>query len=81
MSLRSITDIQADLDAVRAARIKAVTAQTYSLDTTQTRQSVTRANLTEISNLIRQLESELSRAEAADNGDSGLVNLTFRRNT
>ena len=80
MSLRSIADIQTDLDAVRAARIKAITAQTYTLDTTQTRQSVTRANLTEINKTIRQLESELERAEAADRGDSGIVALNFRRN-
>ena len=80
MSLRSTTDIQTDLDAVRAARIKAITAQSYTLDSGQTRQGVVRANLTEINKTIRQLESELSRAEAADRGDSGIVALNFRRN-
>lgn len=80
MSLRSTTDIQTDLDAALIARMKAITGQSYSLDTGQTRQTVTRANLTEINKTIRQLESELSRSEAADRGDSGLVNLTFRRN-
>lgn len=80
MSLRSTTDIQTDLDAVRAARIKAVTAQSYNLDSGQTRQGVVRANLTEINKTIRQLESELERAEAADRGDSGIVALNFRRN-
>ncbi len=81
MSLRSTTDIQTDLDAVRAARIKAITSQSYSLDSGQTRQTVTRANLTEINKTIRQLESELARSEAADRGDSGIVALNFRRNT
>ena len=80
MSLRSTTDIQTDLDAVRAARIKAITAQSYTLDSGQTRQGVVRANLTEINKTIRQLESELARSEAADRGDSGIVAPTFRRN-
>jgi hypothetical protein len=35
-------------------------AQTYSIDTGQTRQTVSKANLTEIRNVIAQLESELS---------------------
>ena len=80
MSLRSTTDIQTDLDLARSARMKAITGQSYSLDTGQTRQTVTRANLTEINKTIRQLESELARAEAADRGDSGIVALNFRRN-
>jgi hypothetical protein len=35
-------------------------AQSYSLDTGQTRQVVTRANLTEIRNVIAQLESDIA---------------------
>ena len=35
-------------------------AQTYSLDTGQTRQVVTKANLTEMRNAIAQLESDIS---------------------
>lgn len=35
-------------------------AQSYSLDTGQTRQVVTKANLTEVRNLIGQLESDIA---------------------
>lgn len=35
-------------------------AQSYSIDTGQTRQTVTKANLTEMRNMIAQLESEIS---------------------
>lgn len=35
-------------------------AQSYSLDTGQTRQVVTKANLTEIRNVIAQLESDIA---------------------
>jgi hypothetical protein len=35
-------------------------AQSYSLDTGQTRQVVTKANLTELRNVIAQLESDIS---------------------
>ena len=43
-------------------------AQSYSLDTGQTRQVVTKANLTEIRNVIGQLESDLSTLQMRLNG-------------
>jgi len=43
-------------------------AQSYSLDTGQTRQTVTRANLTEIRNMIAQLESDIATLQMRLNG-------------
>ncbi len=43
-------------------------AQSYSLDTGQTRQVVTKANLTEMRNSISQLESDLSTLQMRLNG-------------
>jgi hypothetical protein len=43
-------------------------AQSYSLDTGQTRQVVTRANLSEIRNMVRALESDLSTLQMRLNG-------------
>lgn len=39
-------------------------AQSYSIDTGQTRQTVTRANLTEIRNIVTHLEGEISTLQA-----------------
>jgi hypothetical protein len=39
-------------------------AQTYSLDTGQTRQTVTKANLTEVRNALSQLEADISTLQA-----------------
>lgn len=39
-------------------------AQSYSLDTGQTRQVVTKANLSEIRNLVSKLESDISSLQA-----------------
>lgn len=46
------------LDALSAG------AQSYSLDTGQTRQVVTKANLSEMRNLIRMLENDISTLQA-----------------
>lgn len=43
-------------------------AQSYSLDTGQTRQVVTKANLTEMRNAIAQLESDISTLQMRLNG-------------
>jgi len=43
-------------------------AQSYSLDTGQTRQVVTKANITEIRNMIAQLESDISTLQMRLNG-------------
>jgi hypothetical protein len=49
-----IVKLEAAIDAVADG------AQSYSIDTGQTRQVVTRANLSEIRNMITRLESEIS---------------------
>ena len=38
-------------------------AQSYSIDTGQTRQTVTKANVTEMRNVIKQLESDIATLE------------------
>lgn len=43
-------------------------AQSYSLDTGQTRQVVTKANLTELRNVLAQFESDLSTLQMRLNG-------------
>lgn len=43
-------------------------AQSYSLDTGQTRQVVTKANLTEMRNVVAQLESDISTLQMRLNG-------------
>jgi hypothetical protein len=43
-------------------------AQSYSLDTGQTRQTVTKANLSEIRNALSHLENRLSTLDARRNG-------------
>jgi len=64
---RSVTDIQADLTAAYADRRTAMSAQSYTLDDGQGKQTVQRANLTEINKTIRILEAELD--EAANGGN------------
>jgi len=80
VSLRTVSAIQSDLTNARAHRTAILTgAASYSLDTGQTRQTVARANLTELNRTIRELEAELGAAEAAARGDSGIVSMRFRR--
>jgi hypothetical protein len=67
---RSAVAIQADLDAFYAARRTVALGASYSLDTGQGRQTVTRANLTEINHTIQILETEL--AEATDGANPGI---------
>lgn len=43
-------------------------AQTYSLDTGQTRQTVSKVNLTEVRNAIAQLESDIATLQMRLNG-------------
>ena len=66
---RSATDIQADLTLLYAARTAAAIGQSYTLDTGQGRQTVTRANLTEINRTIQSLEAELDEATNGANPD------------
>ena len=79
MSTRTVAAIQADLTACYAARLAVLKNQSYQLDTGQSRQTVTRANLTEINRLIDSLKAELEEAEQLARGDSGIVSLAFRR--
>jgi hypothetical protein len=77
--MRSSTDIQADLDAAYIARRTALSAQEYSLDTGQGKQSVKRASLSDINKTIRELELELAQANDAASGDNGIVSGIFQR--
>lgn len=72
---RSATDIQADLDAAYAARRAAFQAQSYSFDSGQGRQQVTRVDMAALSTEISILEEELEDAL----GPQGLVTGTFQR--
>lgn len=72
---RSATDIQADLDAAYAARRAAYKAQSYSLDTGQGRQQVTRVDLRALDESIMSLEEELEDAQ----GPGTLITGTFSR--
>jgi len=73
---RDPAKIQADLDAAYASRLTAMQAQSYSLDTGQGRQVVQRANLSDINDTIRNLETELE--DATDQG-AGNYNATLER--
>lgn len=73
---RSASDIQVDLDAAYLARRTAMAAQSYTLDTGQGRQVVQRANLSDINDTIRNLETELE--DATDQG-AGNYNATLER--
>ena len=74
--MRTVAEIQADLAAAYAARRVALLAQSMSLDTGQGRQTVTRANLTEINRTIQSLEVELDEATNGAN-----PSITFERDS
>lgn len=59
---RSVTDIQTDLTNARAGLAAAMSAQSYTLDTGQGKQTVTRASIKELRSLIKELEQELEDA-------------------
>jgi hypothetical protein len=71
---RSAAQIQTALDAYYAAQLQLATHQSFALDTGQGRQTVTRANLTEINRTIAELEAEL-----ADLTDGGITFLSLGR--
>lgn len=71
---RSADLIQADLDRAYASRSAALQAQSYSVDSGQGSQSVTRAKLTEIQSIITALEAEYESAT-----DGGAVYLRMDR--
>jgi hypothetical protein len=72
---RSATAIQAELDLWYAARAAVASGQSYSLDSGQGRQTVTRANLRDINSTIDRLESDLRDLT----GESGPTFITFDR--
>ena len=71
---RSVTEIQADLTATRAAISAALSAQSYTLDTGQGRQTVERANLKELRAYLKELEQELE-----DTSEPGILAGNFDR--
>ena len=79
MSSRTSAQVQADLTAAYAARLAAMSGQSYSVNTGQGSQSVTRANLTEINKTISLLEAELEEVLLREGGDSGIASIRFRR--
>ena len=79
MAARTITDVQADLDAAYAARRSAFLAQSYSLDTGQGKQSVTRVDMKSLSREISILEAELSDWNSDAEGSTGLDRIVFDR--
>jgi hypothetical protein len=64
--MRSAVDIQADLEIFYSARRAVALSASYTLDTGQGRQSVTRADLASINATIASLESELSDLDGSD---------------
>jgi hypothetical protein len=77
--MRTTTEIQQDLKSAYQARLTALSAQSYSLDTGQGKQMVQRANLSEINKTIRLLEAELESATASESGDNGVTAGNFVR--
>ena len=74
---RPLDEIQADLVAAYAARRAALSAESYSLDSGQSRQSVQR-NLKNIEATIRSLSDEKLEAATELNND-GMLSLNYRR--
>lgn len=79
MSDRTAAEVKIELDQARAARVTAMSAQNYSLDSGQGRQQVTRASLKDLNETIRTLESEYAIAADNEAGGSGLLTMRFRR--
>lgn len=77
--MRSSEEIQADLTAAYSARRLALQAQEYGIDSGQGRQNVKRANLSDINKTIRDLEAELSAANDASDGGTGIFSGDFSR--
>ncbi len=77
---RSATEIQVDLDAAYTARRNAYAAQSYSMDSGQGRQQVTRVDLNALEKSIKNLEAELRDAGSAADGFTGIDHVDFQRN-
>lgn len=72
--VRTSTEIQADIIEARAALRAAMSAQSYTLDTGQGKQTVTRANIKDLRAYIRDLEQELE-----DTTEPGILAGNFDR--
>ena len=68
---RSISDVQEDLTAAYACRRAILLGQSYSIGS----RSLTRANLTEVNDLIRELSKEES---GLSGGGGGVLLPTWR---
>ena len=77
---RSVTAIQADLDAFCALRTQAAAhgIAEYQVDDGQGRQMVKRITLGEINSTLKALNDEMAEASSSANG-SGAVALGFSR--
>ena len=80
MSLRTATEIKARITAIEAAIDAVLLGQSYTLDTGQGRQTVTRADLPGLEKMLQRWESLYEKAVAEESGDTGILSLQFRRN-
>lgn len=72
---RTSTEIQTDITAVRAGILAVVSgAQSYTLDTGQGKQTVTRASIKDLRFYLRELEQELE-----DSTEPGILAGNFDR--
>ncbi len=79
MSLRTSAEIKVDYLEWIAARKVVSKGQSYSLDTGQGKQTVTRADLSQINKTLGILKQEYEEAVAEESGESGILAPTFRR--
>lgn len=77
--MRSSVEIQEDLDAAYISRRTALQAQSYSLNSGQGSQAVTRASLSQINETIKDLQAELEAAINSESGYNGIVSGSFKR--
>lgn len=76
---RSATEIQADLDAAYVSRRSTLQSQSYSLDSGQGKQAVTRADLSSINKTIKELEAELLECNESAAGFGVVSRIGFER--
>lgn len=79
MSLRTSTEIKARILKIDAAIDAVLLGQSYTFDTGHGKQTVTRANLTELEKMRSRWEQMYDAAVAEESGDSGVTVLSFGR--
>lgn len=77
--LRTSAEIKTEYLIWIEARKVVAGGQAYSLDTGQGKQTVTRADLTQINKTIGLLKQEYDEAIADESGESGIIAAQFRR--